>query len=56
MAKPNLPDIKTLWQAGIDTKTGLPYKVTSGTKCALKEGLKMQLRIRDEQDAVNRYV
>lgn len=56
MAKPILPDIKTLWQAGIDPKTGLPYKLVGGNKCALKEGLKMQLRIRDEQDAVNRYV
>ena len=56
MAKPNLPDIKTLWQAGIDPKTGLPYKVTSGTKCALKEDLKKFLRLVDEQDAVNRYV
>ena len=56
MAKPNLPDIKTLWQAGIDPKTGLPCKLTSGTKCALKEDLKKFLRLVDEQDAVNRYV
>lgn len=56
MAKPNLPDIKTLLQAGIDPKTGLPYKFVSGTKCALKEDLKKFLRLVDEQDAVNRYV
>lgn len=56
MAKPNLPDIKTLWQAGIDPKTNLPYKFVSGTKCGLKEDLKKFLRLVDEQDAVNRYV
>jgi hypothetical protein len=56
MAKPNLPDIKTLWQAGIDPKTGLPYKLAGCTKCALKEDLKKFLRLVDEQDAVNRYV
>lgn len=56
MAKPILPDIKTLWQAGIDPKTGLPLKLAGGAKCALKEDLKKFLRLVDEQDAVNRYV
>lgn len=51
-----LPDIQTLWQAGIDPKTGLPLKITAGAKCALKEDLKKFLRLVDEQDAVNRYV
>ena len=51
-----LPDIQTLWQAGIDPKTGLPLKITAGSKCALKEDLKKFLRLIDEQDAVNRYV
>lgn len=56
MAKPILPDIKTLWQAGIDPKTGLPYKFIGCTNGALKEDLKKFLRLVDEQDAVNRYV
>lgn len=51
-----LPDIKTLLQAGIDPKTRLPIKVASGDPCALQSNVKMQLRILDEQNAVNRYV
>lgn len=51
-----LPDIQTLWQAGIDPRTGLPIKMAAGAKCALKEDLKKFLRLIDEQDAVNRYV
>lgn len=51
----NLPDTKTLWQAGINPKTGLPYKFDGG-KCTLKEDMKKFLRLVDEQDAVNRYV
>ena len=54
--KPYLPDLETLWQAGIDPKTGLPLKFTSGNKCVLKEDIKKFLRLIDEQDAVNRYV
>ena len=56
MAKPTLPDFTTLFQAGIDPKTGLPIKLTGSMKCALKEDLKKFLRLVDEQDAVNRYV
>ena len=50
-----LPDIATLFQAGIDPKTGLPVKMSQG-KAAMKEDLKKFLRLIDEQDAVNRYV
>ena len=50
----NLPDFTTYWQAGINPKTGLPVKFTS-TKCNLKEDIKKQLRIKDEQTAINRY-
>ena len=50
-----LPDYNTLMQAGFDPKTGLPLKIMGSAKCNLKENLKIQLRIRDEQDAVNRY-
>ena len=55
MPGPNLPDIKTLWQAGINPKTGLPVKLGGGCKAMLKEDLKKFLRLIDEQDAVNRY-
>ena len=56
MGKPCLPEISTLLQAGIDPKTGLPLKFSSGCKAMLKEDLKKFLRLIDEQDAVNRYV
>lgn len=51
-----LPDLTTLYQAGIDPKTGLPLKMTAGQKTRLKEDIKKFLRLVDEQDAVNRYV
>lgn len=50
-----LPDLETLWQAGINPKTGLPVKL-GGSKCTIKEDIKKYLRLIDEQDAVNRYV
>ena len=50
-----LPDLQTIWQAGINPKTGLPVKLGS-SKCTLKEDIKKFLRLVDEQDAVNRYV
>ena len=50
-----LPDLETLWQAGINPKTGLPVKL-GGHKCTIKEDIKKYLRLIDEQDAVNRYV
>ena len=56
MGKPVLPDIVTLFQAGIDPKTGLPLKFGGSCKAALKEGIKRYLRDIDEQDAINRYV
>lgn len=51
-----LPDLATLIQAGIDPNTGLPIKMETGSGANLKESIKKQLRIIDEQDAVNRYV
>ena len=54
MAGPNLPDIKTLIQAGINPKTGGPIRL--GTPFAQKEDIKKFLRLIDEQDALNRYV
>lgn len=51
-----LPDVQTLFQAGIDPKTGLPLKFGGSCKALLKENIKKFLRLVDEQDAVNRYV
>ena len=51
---PYLPNLEPFIAAGIDLKTGLPNRVTNGGAC--KENIKAQLRIIDEQDAVNRYV
>lgn len=50
-----LPDIQTLIQAGIDPKTGLPAKMAASVGVGLKEAIRKQLRILDEQNAVNRY-
>ena len=52
---PYMPNLQALIAAGIDPKTGLPIKATSGTKCTLKNDIKKIVRIIDEQDAVNRY-
>ena len=52
---PYMPNLEALLAAGIDPKTGLPVKLTSGTKCTLKNDIKKIVRIIDEQDAVNRY-
>ena len=52
---PYMPNLEALLAAGIDPKTGLPVKVSSGTKCTLKNDIKKIVRIIDEQDAVNRY-
>ena len=50
----NLPNLDLLIQAGIDQKTGLP-KQKADNKTELKTAVKRQLRIQDEQVAVNRY-
>jgi len=50
-----LPQLELYWQAGIDPKTGLPLKFSSGNKKTLKEDIKKFLRLVDEQDAVNRF-
>ena len=47
-------------QAGIDPKTGLPIKASEGSQGLVdsffKSSIKKQLRIKDEQQAVNRFV
>lgn len=54
MAGPMLPNLEPFWAAGINPKTGLPAKFSNPV--TLKEDIKKQLRLVDEQDAVNRYV
>ena len=46
-------DVNALIQAGIDPKTGLPIKAGSNAPCELKGNIKKNLRIMDEQNAVN---
>lgn len=56
MAKNNnakLVDVNLLISAGINPKTGLPYKF--GKKSELYNNIKKLIRIKDEQSAVNRY-
>lgn len=51
-----LVDLQPYIQAGINPKTGLPVKMEGGsTSCISKGDIKRQLRIVDEQDAVNRF-
>jgi hypothetical protein len=54
MAKPAIYDFKTLIQAGIDPKTGLPIKLGYDNS-QLKTDLKKIERIKDEQMAIHRY-
>lgn len=56
MSKNNakLYDPEVLVQAGINPNTGLPYKMGDNA-CALKTNIKKQLRIIDEQDAINSF-
>jgi hypothetical protein len=51
-------DFSKLIEAGIDPKTGLPKKLVSSdiVDLTLYNSIKRQLRILDEQDAINRYV
>lgn len=50
-----LYDPNILISAGIDPKTGLPIKFATSINCISKTDIKKQLRIVDEQDAVNRF-
>lgn len=57
MAKgtPAIYNVQELIQSGIDPKTGLPIKLAESAALNLKAGIKHQLRVLDEQNAVNRY-
>lgn len=50
---PNIVPVQLYEQAGINPKTGKATR--RACPCLLKDGVKKQLRILDEQDAVNRY-
>lgn len=56
MAKNNacIPNVEWMFRAGINPATGLPIKMDFGNPTLLKENIKKELRIADEQDAVNR--
>lgn len=58
MAKktPSIVDYKSIMEAGVDPKTGLPLKLAAACQCELKDNIKRILRIQDEQDAVNRFI
>ena len=53
---PKMYDTDTYIAAGINPQTGLPIKADDGKiSCVSKADIKKQLRILDEQDAVNRF-
>ena len=53
---PRMYDVDTLVQAGIDPKNGRPAKMEDNEiKSISKSAIKRQLRIMDEQQAVNRF-
>ena len=48
-------DVNTYIAAGIDPKTGLPIRMRDDKLACVKGDIKKNLRIMDEQNAVNRY-
>lgn len=50
-----LYDPQMLIEAGIDPKTGLPLAMREVAGASIKTDIKKQLRIVDEQDAINRF-
>lgn len=51
---PYLPNLQPYIEAGLNPKTGLPYKL--GGDSVIQSDVKRFIRIQDEQDAVNRFV
>lgn len=47
-----MKDVHSIVAAGMDPKTGLPIKI-SDIDCALKDNIRKNLRVVDEQDAIN---
>ena len=54
MGKPKLPDYNTPLSLGINPKTGEPTRMY--TEADIKQEIRKNLRIMDEQEAVNRFV
>ena len=52
---PTMVPLDMYIEAGFDPKTGLPIKLGDEDKCMLKSEIKKNLRIKDEQVALNRY-
>ena len=53
---PAMYDLAPYYAAGINPQTGLPIKLEdNGISCISKADIKKQLRIKDEQQAVNRF-
>lgn len=48
-------DVNTIVQAGMDPRTGLPVRMASTCAPGLKDNIRKQLRILDEQTAINRF-
>lgn len=53
---PMLPNLEPFYMAGINPKTGLPIKIDSALGEELKNNIKKNLRIIDEQDAVTSFI
>ena len=53
--KPTMIDLDPYFAAGINPKTGLPIAFDNTISCITKAEIKKQLRILDEQDAINRF-
>lgn len=53
MGGPKLPDYQTMLMMGIDPRTGAPTRMYSEGK--IKEEVRKNIRIMDEQEAVNRF-
>ena len=52
---PKMFDVQQMIAAGIDPKTGLPIKMDDSINCTSKSDIRKQLRVLDEQNAVNRF-
>lgn len=50
-----LPNLTPYKQGGVDPKTLQPTRMVNGAGLALKELIRRQIRIQDEQDAINRF-
>ena len=53
--KPCIPNVSWMIQAGINPKTGLPVKFDNCNHSLLKDNIRKNIRIIDEQDAINTF-